>query len=60
MLAIQGEADPYGTMAQIDDIAKHVPHAQLLKLMDCGHSPHKDQTEKVAQAIEAFVRQLKP
>lgn len=60
LLAIQGESDPYGTMAQIDDIAKHVPHAQLLKLMDCGHSPHKDQTEKVAQAIEAFVRQLKP
>jgi pimeloyl-ACP methyl ester carboxylesterase len=60
LLAIQGETDPYGTMAQIDDIAKHVPHAQLLKLIDCGHSPHKDQTEKVAQAIEAFVRQLKP
>lgn len=55
LLAIQGEADPYGTMAQIDDIACAVPHAQLLKLPDCGHSPHRDQPEAVAQAVQAFV-----
>lgn len=60
LLAIQGEADPYGTMTQIDDIARAVPHAQLLKLPDCGHSPHKDQADQVAQAIEAFVAQLRP
>lgn len=60
LLAIQGESDPYGTMAQIDDIARHVPHAQLLKLPNCGHSPHKDQADQVAQAIEAFVGQLRP
>lgn len=56
LLAIQGEDDPYGTMAQIDDIARAVPHAQLCKLPACGHSPHKDQPEAVAQAIEAFIR----
>ena len=55
LLAIQGEDDPYGTMAQIDDIAAAVPHAQRLKLPQCGHSPHKDQPEAVAQAIEAFL-----
>ncbi len=55
LLAIQGEDDPYGTMAQIDDIAAAVPHAQRLKLRQCGHSPHKDQPEAVAQAIEAFL-----
>eukprot|EP01034_Spumella_vulgaris_P024748 gene24748-31125_t len=53
LLAIQGEADPYGTMAQIDDITRAVPHAQLLKLPDCGHSPHRDQPEAVAQAVQA-------
>ncbi|WP_090141087.1 alpha/beta fold hydrolase [Limnohabitans sp. DM1] len=58
LLAIQGEADPYGTMAQIDDIARAVPHAQLLKLPDCGHSPHRDQAEAVAQAVQAFVGDL--
>lgn len=58
LLAIQGETDPYGTMAQIDDIARAVPHAQLLKLPDCGHSPHRDQPEAVAQAVQAFMRDL--
>jgi pimeloyl-ACP methyl ester carboxylesterase len=56
LLAIQGEGDPYGTMAQIDEIARAVPQAQLCKLPTCGHSPHKDQPEAVAQAIEAFIR----
>lgn len=55
LLAIQGEDDPYGTMAQIDDIAAAVPHARLLKLAQCGHSPHKDQPEAVAEAIGAFL-----
>ena len=58
LLAIQGESDPYGTMAQIDEIARHVPHAQLLKLPDCGHSPHRDQPEAVAQAVQAFMHDL--
>ena len=39
-----------------DDIARAVPHAQLLKLPACGHSPHKDQPEAVTEAIEAFIR----
>ena len=58
LLAIQGENDPYGTMAQIDDIAARVPQTQRLKLPDCGHSPHRDQPEAVAQAIQAFMRGL--
>lgn len=58
LLAIQGENDPYGTMAQIDDIAARVPQTQRLKLPDCGHSPHRDQPEAVAQAVEAFLRDL--
>jgi len=58
LLAIQGETDPYGTLAQIDDIARVVPHARLLKLPNCGHSPHRDQPEAVAQAVQAFMAQL--
>ncbi len=58
LLAIQGEDDPYGTMAQIDDIARAVPQAQLLKLPACGHSPHKDQPEVVALAVQAFISNL--
>lgn len=55
LLAIQGENDPYGTMAQINDIARAVPHTQLLKLPQCGHSPHRDQAEAVAKAVQALV-----
>jgi pimeloyl-ACP methyl ester carboxylesterase len=59
LLAIQGEDDPYGTMAQIDDITRQVNHSQLLKIPSCGHSPHKDQPEAVAQAIGVFMSNLK-
>jgi pimeloyl-ACP methyl ester carboxylesterase len=55
VLAIQGEDDPYGTMAQIDGIAHAVPKTQLLKLPACGHSPHRDQPEQVLTAITEFI-----
>lgn len=55
LLAIQGEDDPYGTMAQIEDIAAAVPHTQLLKLSACGHSPHRDQREAVEAAVTDFL-----
>jgi len=58
LLAIQGEDDAYGTLAQIDDIARHVPHTQLLQLAQCGHSPHKDQALAVNAAIARFVAGL--
>ena len=55
LLAIQGEDDAYGTMAQIDEIAAAVPHARLLKLAACGHSPHRDQSAAVSQAMADFL-----
>jgi len=42
-------------MAQIDEIAAVVPHARLLKLPACGHSPHRDQPGAVGQAIADFL-----
>lgn len=58
LLAIQGVDDPYGTLAQIEDIAQAVPHTRLLTLPDCGHSPHRDQPEAVAQAVSNFMASL--
>jgi pimeloyl-ACP methyl ester carboxylesterase len=55
LLAIQGVDDEYGTMAQIDGIARAVPQAQLLKLENCGHSPHRDQPQAVIDAVRSFV-----
>ena len=58
LLAIQGMDDAYGTMAQIDEIAEKVPHTQVVKLSQCGHSPHKDQPERVLQALKYFSSSL--
>jgi pimeloyl-ACP methyl ester carboxylesterase len=57
VLAVQGEDDEYGTMAQIDAIARLVPHARLLKLPGCGHSPHRDQPAAMTDAVVAFLNE---
>jgi pimeloyl-ACP methyl ester carboxylesterase len=57
LLAIQGEEDEYGSMAQLDAIKQQAGGTcELLRLPDCGHSPHKDQPEKVLGAVVDFVR----
>jgi pimeloyl-ACP methyl ester carboxylesterase len=58
LMAIQGVDDAYGTLAQIDDIALRVSQAQLVKLENCGHSPHKDQPAEVLQALKYFSNSL--
>jgi pimeloyl-ACP methyl ester carboxylesterase len=55
VLAIQGKQDEYGTMAQLDSIVGAAPHAQLLALADCRHSPHRDQPGRVLEATAAFI-----
>jgi pimeloyl-ACP methyl ester carboxylesterase len=56
VLAIQGEDDEYGTMEQIDRIARAIPRTEVLKLKACGHSPHRDQPEAVIQRVVQFVK----
>lgn len=55
LLLIQGLEDAYGTLLQLDEIARAAPHAQQLRLAHCGHSPHRDQPEASLQAITAFL-----
>ena len=55
LLAIQGLDDPYGTLAQIEDIAQAVPQTRLLTLPQCGHSPHRDQPQAVERAVVQFM-----
>ena len=55
VLAIQGHDDQYGTMAQIDGIARRVSRTELLKLPNCGHSPHRDQPDAVIEATKRFM-----
>src|SRR5687767_2721268 len=57
VLAIQGHDDEYGTMAQLDEIARRVKGpCELLKLDDCGHAPFRDQPDQVLKKITAFVK----
>jgi pimeloyl-ACP methyl ester carboxylesterase len=58
LLAIQGEQDQYGTMKQIDQLKIHAPHAQLLKLANCRHSPQFDQPQAVLTAIIQFLESV--
>ncbi len=60
LLAVQAEDDHYGTMAQIDAIAGSVPGAQLCKLREGGHSPHRDAVEALNDAVAAFVGNAGP
>jgi pimeloyl-ACP methyl ester carboxylesterase len=59
VLAIQGYDDIYGTMRQLDDIARQVKGpCQLLKLENCGHAPFREQPEKTLDAVCRFVKGL--
>jgi pimeloyl-ACP methyl ester carboxylesterase len=55
LLAIQGTNDPYGTMAQVKELADYMAEVDVVEIPDCGHSPHRDQPEKLTQAIKVFV-----
>lgn len=56
VLAVQGQDDEYGTMAQIREIARCVPTAELLELSACGHSPHRDQPDRLIAAVTHFIQ----
>ncbi len=57
LLTIQGHEDQYGSMAQLDAIARQSGGpVEVIKLERCGHSPQKDQTEAVVAAISEFVK----
>lgn len=59
VLAVQGDADPYGTLAQIEVITARAPCAVApLILPQVGHAPHLEQAEGVLSAIAGFLQEL--
>jgi len=54
VLAVQGEDDEYGTLEQIRALARRVPQSELLVLPECGHSPHRDQPQRLIRDTGAF------
>ena len=55
LLAVQGEDDEYGTLEQLDRIARSVPHAERLVLLRCGHMPQRDAPQQVIDAARDFI-----
>ncbi len=55
VLLIQGDADEYGTTAQLDAIAARVPASETLLVPGAGHSPHRDAPGPVLDRVASFV-----
>ncbi len=56
LMAVQGVDDVYGTLEQIRGIARKVPQCELLELEACGHAPHKDQPDRLMDAVLSFLQ----
>jgi pimeloyl-ACP methyl ester carboxylesterase len=57
-LLIQGEEDPYGSLAQLDRIEAHARGPVQRLLLPGGHSPHLENRDRVVEAIAAFLGAL--
>ena len=54
VLVVQGDADEYGTIAQVDAIAARIANSDVFLVPHAGHSPHRDAAPAVVARIVAF------
>ncbi|UWR13114.1 alpha/beta hydrolase [Sulfitobacter mediterraneus] len=60
VLAIQGRDDPYGTLAQIQEIEDRIySPLDTLILDDCGHAPHLEKPQETLAEIAEFCVRLR-
>jgi pimeloyl-ACP methyl ester carboxylesterase len=59
LLAVQGHGDEYATMEQVDRLERLVPGTEVLRLGDCGHSPHRDRPAAVISATTRFIERIR-
>jgi pimeloyl-ACP methyl ester carboxylesterase len=57
-LAVQGTLDQYGTLDQLAEIRRQVPHAELLVLDGCRHVPHEEQPDALRGAVVDFLSRV--
>jgi pimeloyl-ACP methyl ester carboxylesterase len=55
VLLIQGEEDPYGTLAQIDSVARRVRGPVERLVLPCRHAPHVQAPAETLAAVTQFV-----
>ena len=59
VLAIQGIDDQYGTVAQVNAVARGIKGSfEKLLLEDCVHAPHRDQEADTLAAMAGFIAAL--
>ncbi|GAA6202612.1 alpha/beta hydrolase [Aquicoccus sp. SU-CL01552] len=59
VLAIQGRADQYGTLAQIEEIeTRSYAPVDTVILDDCKHAPHLEQPDQTLDAVAEFAARL--
>ncbi|MET1081956.1 MAG: alpha/beta hydrolase [Burkholderiales bacterium] len=56
VLAVQGAEDQYGTLDQLDRIARLARNATRVVLERCGHFPHSEQPAMLAEAVKNFLK----
>ncbi len=57
VLVMQGADDEYGTLAQVDAIARQCGGPVETSVLEkCGHSPHKDQRELTPDRMTTFIQ----
>ncbi len=59
VLVMQGEKDEYGTVAQVEGIAKGVSgHSEIVMMPGCGHIPHLQDPDAVLEPMAQFIEQI--
>ncbi len=59
ILAVQGRDDPYGTIAQIEEIEIRACSKIDVEILDnCGHSPYREQPEKFLKIVAEFTGRM--
>jgi pimeloyl-ACP methyl ester carboxylesterase len=59
MLILQGENDEYGTWRQVEAIERQSGGpVTAVAIPGCGHSPHREQTERTLQEMAGFIASL--
>jgi pimeloyl-ACP methyl ester carboxylesterase len=58
VLAVQGTADPYGTVLHVEAVRDLASGPVELLVLDCAHAPHLDAAEPVTDAVLGFLATL--
>ena len=57
-LVVQGDADPYGTLRQVEEIRRRAAAVEALILPGCGHAPQFERPAETLAAIAGFCRRV--